>query len=321
MKKIAFFLLVCLLLTGCSSQPQAAASDTGLQVVATLFPQYDFARAVAGELAQVTLLLPPGMESHSYEPTPADILAVQECDLFLYLGGESDAWVDTILSAAEPTGRTFKLMDCVDLLEEETVEGMAEEPGHDHDHDHEDGFGVGEVREMDEHVWTSPKNAMRIVQKLCDALCRLDPENADDYQANTASYLASLTSLDEEFSDVTANASRHTIVFGDRFPFRYFADAYGLDYYAAFPGCSSESEASAKTLSFLIDKINKEQIPVVFHTELSNEKMTDCICEATGAKKLLLHSCHNVSKDDFENGATYLSLMEQNVAALKEALN
>ena len=162
---------------------------------------------------------------------------------------------------------------------------------------------------------------MRIVQKLCDSLCRLDPEHADDYQANTASYLASLTSLDEEFSDVTTNASRHTIVFGDRFPFRYFADAYGLDYYAAFPGCSSESEASAKTLSFLIDKINEEQIPVVFHTELSNEKMTDSICEATGAKKLLLHSCHNVSKDDFENGATYLSLMEQNVAALKEALN
>ena len=195
-----------------------------------------------------------------------------------------------------------------------------DEDSHDHDedsHDHEDESHG----EQDEHVWTSPKNAMRIVQKLCDALCRLDPENADDYQANTASYLASLTSLDEEFSDVTANASRHTIVFGDRFPFRYFADAYGLDYYAAFPGCSSESEASAKTLSFLIDKINEEQIPVVFHTELSNEKMTDCICEATGAKKLLLHSCHNVSKDDFENGATYLSLMEQNVAALKEALN
>lgn len=237
--------------------------------------------------------------------------------------------METILDSVDTSNKeVVTLMDCVDTVAEETVEGM-ETHGHAHDHEDEDTDHDEDSHdhedeshgEQDEHVWTSPKNAMRIVQKLCDALCRLDPENADDYQANTASYLASLTSLDEEFSDVTANASRHTIVFGDRFPFRYFADAYGLDYYAAFPGCSSESEASAKTLSFLIDKINEEQIPVVFHTELSNEKMTDCICEATGAKKLLLHSCHNVSKDDFENGATYLSLMEQNVAALKEALN
>ena len=298
--------------------------------------QYDFLRAIGGDHLDLHMLLSPGAESHSFEPTPGDMITVSECDLFVYVGGDSDAWVETILDSVDTSNKeVVTLMDCVDTVAEETVEGMEthghahdhededtdhDEDSHDHDedsHDHEDESHG----EQDEHVWTSPKNAMRIVQKLCDALCRLDPENADDYQANTASYLASLTSLDEEFSDVTANASRHTIVFGDRFPFRYFADAYGLDYYAAFPGCSSESEASAKTLSFLIDKINEEQIPVVFHTELSNEKMTDCICEATGAKKLLLHSCHNVSKDDFENGATYLSLMEQNVAALKEALN
>lgn len=328
-----------LLLTGCAGSSKETADsqeNTKLSAVATIFPQYDFLRAIGGDHLDLHMLLSPGAESHSFEPTPGDMITVSECDLFVYVGGDSDAWVETILDSVDTSNKeVVTLMDCVDTVAEETVEGMEthghahdhededtdhDEDSHDHDedsHDHEDESHG----EQDEHVWTSPKNAMRIVQKLCDALCRLDPENADDYQANTASYLASLTSLDEEFSDVTANASRHTIVFGDRFPFRYFADAYGLDYYAAFPGCSSESEASAKTLSFLIDKINEEQIPVVFHTELSNEKMTDCICEATGAKKLLLHSCHNVSKDDFENGATYLSLMEQNVAALKEALN
>ena len=205
------------------------------------------------------MLLSPGAESHSFEPTPGDMITVSECDLFVYVGGDSDAWVETILDSVDTSNKeVVTLMDCVDTVAEETVEGM-ETHGHAHDHEDEDADHDEDSHdhedeshgEQDEHVWTSPKNAMRIVQKLCDALCRLDPENADDYQANTASYLASLTSLDEEFSDVTTNASRHTIVFGDRFPFRYFADAYGLDYYAAFPGCSSESEASAKTLSFL----------------------------------------------------------------------
>lgn len=307
-----------LLLTGCAGSSKETADsqeNTKLSAVATIFPQYDFLRAIGGDHLDLHMLLSPGAESHSFEPTPGDMITVSECDLFVYVGGDSDAWVETILDSVDTSNKeVVTLMDCVDTVAEETVEGM-ETHGHAHDHAHE-SHG-----EQDEHVWTSPKNAMRIVQKLCDSLCRLDPEHADDYQANTASYLASLASLDEEFSDVTATASRHTIVFGDRFPFRYFADTYGLDYYAAFPGCSSESEASAKTLSFLIDKIKEEQIPVVFHTELSNEQMTDSICEATGAKKLLLHSCHNVSKDDFESGATYLSLMEQNVSALKEALN
>ncbi|RHV11839.1 zinc ABC transporter substrate-binding protein [Blautia sp. OM06-15AC] len=341
-----------LLLTGCAGSAKETADSTEnekLSAVATIFPQYDFLRAIGGDHLDLHMLLSPGAESHSFEPTPGDMITVSECDLFVYVGGDSDAWVETILDSVDTSNKeVVTLMDCVDTVAEETVEGMEthghahdheDEDAHDHEdedadhedvHDHEDEDTHDESShdhaheshgEQDEHVWTSPKNAMRIVQKLCDSLCRLDPEHADEYQANTASYLASLASLDEEFSDVTAIASRHTIVFGDRFPFRYFADTYGLDYYAAFPGCSSESEASAKTLSFLIDKIKEEQIPVVFHTELSNEQMTDSICEATGAKKLLLHSCHNVSKDDFESGATYLSLMEQNVSALKEALN
>ena len=186
---------------------------TKLSAVATIFPQYDFLRAIGGDHLDLHMLLSPGAESHSFEPTPGDMITVSECDLFVYVGGDSDAWVETILDSVDTSNKeVVTLMDCVDTVAEETVEGM-ETHGHAHDHEDEDADHDEDSHdhedeshgEQDEHVWTSPKNAMRIVQKLCDALCRLDPENADDYQANTASYLASLTSLDEEFSDVTAN--------------------------------------------------------------------------------------------------------------------
>ncbi len=179
----------------------------------------------------------------------------------------------------------------------------------------------GDEVEYDEHVWTSPKNAMLIVQKLCDHLCQIDPANAEDYKSNTNAYIAKLTELDKKFQDVVSNAKRKEIIVGDRFPFRYFADAYGLTYYAAFPGCSTDTEASAATIAFLNDKVKKDKIPVVFHIELSNEQVCNSICEATGAKSELLNAVHNVTKDDFEAGATYMSLMEHNVEVLKEALN
>ncbi|MGN0313430.1 MAG: metal ABC transporter substrate-binding protein [Fusicatenibacter sp.] len=323
-----------LLAVGCGTSSESTlvpseSSGQKITAVATIFPQYDFLRQIGGEYLDLHMLLSPGAESHSFEPTPGDMITVSECDLFVYIGGDSDAWVDTILDSIDSSSMEIvTLMDCVDTVAEETVEGME---SHGHSHDHEDSerdeahdtdeHEAGHEVEQDEHVWTSPANAIRIVQKLCDALCRIDPDHAEEYQRNTDDYIAQLEILDDEFQNVIDHAARRTIICGDRFPFRYLADAYGLDYYAAFPGCSSESEASARTISFLIDKIEEEQIPVVFHTELSNEKMTDCICEATGAKKLLLHSCHNLSKDDFENGATYLGLMKQNVTALKEALN
>ena len=179
-------------------------------------------------------------------------------------------------------------------------------------HDHE--------AELDEHVWTSPQNAKAIVQKISDTLAGIDPANAAAYKKNAAAYLDQLDKLDKAFRDVVKGAARKTLVFGDRFPFRYFADAYGLNYYAAFPGCSTETEASAATVAFLINKVKNEKIPVVFHIELSNEQMTDTICEATGAKKLLLHAAHNISRDDFQKGVTYIDIMTANVSALKEAL-
>jgi zinc transport system substrate-binding protein len=204
--------------------------------------------------------------------------------------------------------RIIKLMDAVDVVEEETVEGMEEEE------EEEEGASY------DEHIWTSPKNAVRIVQAIADALCDRDKANASIYRQNAAAYIAKLNELDAAFQAVVDSAKRKTIVFGDRFPFRYFADRYGLDYYAAFPGCSTETEPSAATVAFLINKIKVESIPVIFHIELSNERMADTIAGETGAKKRLFHAVHNISKRDFDRGVTYLELMTRNVDVLREAL-
>lgn len=328
------------------SDNNRAASDENAQgeklsVVTTIFAPYDFVRAITGEQADITMLLPPAAESHTFEPTTKDIFTIQNCDVFIYIGGESDAWVEAVLSSEEiakaiEDGRmkVVTLMDCVDVVEEEIVEGMQEEEAHTEDeavHDehedeavHEEGESAHEHEEgevvYDEHIWTSPKNAKLIVQKISSTLCEADEKNRSLYEQNTASYLAELDQLDADFQAVVEGAARNTVVFGDRFPFRYFTDAYGLTYFAAFPGCSTETEPSAQTVAFLIDKVKAEKIPVVFHAELSNQKMAHTISEATGAKVLLLHACHNISRDDFLGGVTYIDLMKQNVQTLKEAL-
>lgn len=307
--------LLAIGLTACGQSTVQEADDGKLQVVATIFPAYDFARAAGGDLADVTLLLPPGAESHSYEPTPADILAVQNCDLFIYLGGESDSWVDTILGSVDRTGATMRMVDCVELLEEETVEGMQAEPGHDHeDHD------LGEVKEIDEHVWTSPVNAAAITRAIGEKLAELDPEHAAAYRDGAADYAGEIDQLDQDFRDFFATAPRKTIVFGDRFPIRYFAEEYGLEYYAAFPGCSTQTEPSAATIAFLTEKVETERIPTVWYIEFSNHLVADSIAEATGAKTALFHSCHNVSQEDLDAGATYVSLMRGNLERLRENL-
>ena len=324
-KLLPLLLGLTLLLAGCAAPAEEPEEDDGrLRVVATVFPAYDFARQAAGDLAEVTLLLPPGMESHSYEPTPADILAVQECDLFLCLGGESDAWVDTILSAVEPQGEILRMMECVELLEEETVAGMQEAPGHDHDHDHEeepaDGFAVGEVVGLDEHVWTSPRNAAAITRAIGEALADIDPAHAGAYRTNAAAYAAELDALDGAFEDFFAGVEDPVLVFGDRFPLRYFAERYGIEYYAAFPGCSTQTEPSAATIAFLTEKVETEHIGTVWYIEFSNHRVADSIAEAAGAGTSLFHTCHNVTQAELDGGATYLSLMEGNLERLQTAL-
>ena len=319
MKKILPLLLsLCLLLTGCGQA--APEQEPGrLRIVTTVFPAYDFARAAAGALADVELLLPPGTESHSYEPTPADILAVQDCDLFIYLGGESDEWVETILDAVEPRGEQLRMIDCVPLLEEELVEGMQAEIGHDHEHGHDEeehSHGEGEVTGLDEHVWTDPANAAAITRTIGERLSALDEVHGDTYRSAAEDYADKLEGLDREFTEFFAE-DRGPMVFGDRFPLRYFAAAYGVEYYAAFPGCGTQTEPSAATVAFLTEKVRREQLPVVWYIEFSNHLVADSIAEAAGAETALFHTCHNVSRRELENGATYVSLMEGNLKTLR----
>ena len=316
LKRLPLLLAALLLLTGCT-----APTDTDeLTVIATAFPAYDFARQIAGDTAQIRMLLSPGAEAHSYEPTPRDMIDIQNCDLFIYAGGENEAWVTDMLSSLEiDQSKVIAMLDIVDPLREETVEGMESDHHHHHDescdHDHHP-----DTEGYDEHVWTSPKNAALITWEITDKLCDIDPVNASLYTSRCVDYQHQLTRLDLQFQEVVSNAKRRTMVFADRFPVRYFTEEYGLEYFAAFPGCSADTEPSAATIAFLIDKVKEQNIPVVFSIELSNGRLAAAIAEATGAKVLTFTSCHNLTRDEFESGATYISLMEQNLANLQEAL-
>ena len=285
MKKIICLILsvmlIVVMLCACDiSDSNGNGDGKKVSVITTIFPSYDFARQVGGENVDLTMLIKPGMESHNYDPTPQDIIKIQECDLFIYTGGESDEWVKDILeSGDEQPKKTLALMDCVDIVQEDTVEGMTAQQ--------EEGDEI----EYDEHVWTSPKNALTISKKISEALIELDPENENTYKKNTNNYAKELSVLDNEFAEVVDNGKRR---------FRYMP--------------------SAATVSFLIDKVQEKKIPVVFTIEFSNGKVADTICEATGVKKLEMHSCHNVTQEDFDKGITYVSLMRENLGNLREAL-
>ena len=313
MKRIfALCMLTVLLLTGCT-QGKKTESTSGEErpvIVATIFPLYDFARQVAGDRATVKMLLAPGMEVHSYDPSPKDILTVQHSSLFLYIGGESDAWVDRVTSAMDkPETAVLRLMDSVDCLEEEAGTGMRQRKAD------------GEESEYDEHIWTSPVNAVRMVEAIRDRLCQMYPGDAEAFRQNAADYIEKLQQLDTDFSTAVAAADRKELLFGDRFPFRYFVERYGLTYSAAFPGCSAETEPSAETVASLIDRIRTQKIPVIFYLELSNHRVADVLAESTGAKTRMFHSCETVTQTEFDSGATYLSIMYQNLENLKEALS
>ena len=320
MKKVFAGIVAALMLLSCCGCSAARPSESGkLQVVCSLFPYYDFVRAIGGEHVSPTLLIPAGRETHSFEPTPLDVITVSRADIFIYNGGEGEYWVEEILGAAgEQISQTVRMMDHIEALEEELVEGM---DGHEHEHEHEhtEDEHHHEIT-YDEHIWTSPVGAKELCRAICDALCRADSAHAADYQSNLESYLSELDRLDAAFRDVIADARRCTLVFGDRFPLLYFCKTYGLDYRAAFHGCAGDTEPSLATLKYLIDKVRDEDIPVVYTIELSSRKIADAIAETTGAAVGQLHSCQNVTRKEFDDGATYLSLMWQNVAALKEGL-
>lgn len=309
-------LLLCLLLAGfaagCTAAPAVPVQSERLQIVATIFPPYDFARQLGGELVEVTMLAAPGTEAHDYVPSLAELNAIAQCDLFLYIGGETDAWAqDALDSLGDAAPASLALTELVSPVAACTLEGLQ------HDHDHDDHAPADET---DEHVWTSPKNAMTICDGIAAALEQVDPDHAADYAANLSNYQAQLAKLAADFAAVMDGSVRQTVVFAERFPFRHLAAELGLTCYAAFEGCSSDTEPSLATMAFLTEKIQTEQLPVVFYIEFSTQTVADTLCTATGAEKLQLHSCHNVSQTDFDAGVTYLSLMQQNVENLRIAL-
>ena len=306
---LAFALFLSL--TGCAAERRP--DDGKLQVVCTLFPYYDFVRQIGGDDVDVTLLITAGREVHSFEPTPLDAIRLSEADVFIYNGGESEAWVEDLLDAAgEHIGTVLAMMDHADVLAEEIQEGM--QVREEEEDDEDDGI------EYDEHIWTSPVIAKELCRVIGRALADADPSHADAYQARLDAYLLQLEELDRDFREVTASARRTTLIFGDRFPLLYFCRTYGLDYRAAFHGCSGDTEPSLATLKYLINKVEDEHIPVVYTIELSSQKIARAIADTTGAKVLTFQSCQTLSRADFNAGETYLSLMRRNLDALKEGL-
>lgn len=325
------------LLAGCGKQNEPAASDeTRLRVVTTIFPEYDWVREILGDKAdnaEVTMLLDNGADLHSYQPTADDIVKISECDLFIYVGGESDDWVDDALkNAANKNMKVVNLLEALgdSVKTEEVVEGMQEEK-HDHDHDHEDADEHDDAKEhdheeeaeYDEHVWLSLKNAQTLCSAISGVLQQIDPDNKDTYAANASAYIKKLSALDADYQAAVNAATRKTVLFGDRFPFRYLAEDYGLRYYAAFAGCSAESEASFESISFLAGKVDELNLPCVLTIEGVQHKIAETIVRNTAAKNqkvLTMDSMQSTTSKDVANGTTYLSVMEQNLSVLKEAL-
>lgn len=322
MRKITSLLLVvvmCISLCGC--QKATEENNNKLNIVTTMFPYYDITRAVIGDVEGIGLemAVAPGQDSHSFEPTPAEIIKMEEADLFIYNGGEIETWVDTVLESFEGSDQVQ-----VEMMEtaEDIILMCAEEhsyaenshfkhshEGHNHEHN-----------EVDPHIWTSPVNAIIITQTICKTLSQLMPEAAEEFKKNANNYVAELKGIDTEFRYIVDSAEHKKLVFADQFPLVYFTEEYGLECHAAFPGCGHDMEPSVKDVCELIDIIKEDNIQAVFHLELSSEKVADAICEDTGAVKLQFNSCHNVSQKQFDDGVTYVDLMWENVESLKQAV-
>ena len=380
---LAVFLGASVFLSGCGPAEgsqgafDASSEENGkLKVAVTLFPYYDFVRQIAGDQVDLQMVIPAGMDSHSFEPTPADIRTIQHADVLISNGGTMEHWLEDTLGALDTSNMTIvTMMDYVDTVEEEIVEGM-EDAEHDHDHDHVhshtdsddhdhshetpeehaahaqevddhdhsgetpeehaahaqetddhdhsdyvDHDGHEETIEYDEHIWTSPVNAMKLVDVIGETLAEADPAHAEVFRLGAENYKKELEEIDAGFREVSRNRKRNMIVMGDKFPFRYLADEYQLDYRAAFSGCSSDTEPSVKTIAYLIDKVKEEQIPVVYYLELSSHRVSEIIGEETGAEPLLLHSCHNVTRAQFDSGITYAELMRQNIENLRKGID
>lgn len=340
-KKIFGLILAgAVLITGCTAKTEK--KDKGdntkgkLKVVTTIFPEYDITRAIAKDKVDLELMIKPGVDVHSFTPTPQDIKTVQNSNIFVYGGTEHDKWVENLTKSIDMKNKkVVKLVDGIQQLEEESVDGMKHEHHHDdekedehshahkhekeekHSHDHENESD----KELDPHYWTSPKNAIQMAKTVTNALVEKDPGNAEFYKENAKNYIKQLEDVDKELHDVVDKAKIKKVVIADRFPFRYLFKDLGLEYRALFSGCSVESTASAGQIKKMVDYVKENKIPVVYHIEMGKGELAETVAKNSGAKVKLLHSIHTVTKEDFDKGTTYIDLMKQNVEALKEGLN
>lgn len=303
-RRIIYILLLLFLVLSCSRDSKSAK-----EIIAIDFPSYDVARTLLEDDSRIALLLPPGSESHHYEPTPKDMIALSKAKLVIYTGGESEEWVDSVLESMDKTIPTFKLIDSVELLVDEEKEGMSLRR---HNHDEE---------EIDEHVWTSIENEISIAKALSDVLMDIYDDSSDTIESNRDRYISELKELDSRIRNVVENAKHDTLIFASRFPFRYFVEEYGLDYYAAFPGCAEETEPSASTIAFLIGRIKELGIGYVLDIEFGSPLMAKVIAQECGIEVRRLNSMHNITRDAFLSGANYISIMEENLKVLEEVLN
>jgi len=340
-KKIFGLILAgAVLITGCTAKTEK--KDKGdntkgkLKVVTTIFPEYDITRAIAKDKVDLELMIKPGVDVHSFTPTPQDIKTVQNSNIFVYGGTEHDKWVENLTKSIDMKNKkVVKLVDGIQQLEEESVDGMKHEHHHDdekedehnhahkhekeekHSHDHENESD----KELDPHYWTSPKNAIQMAKTVTNALVEKDPGNAEFYKENAKNYIKQLEDVDKELHDVVDKAKIKKVVIADRFPFRYLFKDLGLEYRALFSGCSVESTASAGQIKKMVDYVKENKIPVVYHIEMGKGELAETVAKNSGAKVKLLHSIHTVTKEDFDKGTTYIDLIKQNVEALKEGLN
>ncbi|MBR5527765.1 MAG: zinc ABC transporter substrate-binding protein [Clostridia bacterium] len=304
-KYFAVLLALVSVFTACSCMREENPENGKIKVVATLFPQYDFARQIAGDKAEVSLLLPLGADSHSFDPSIRDLMKIKESDVFIYTGDAMENWASGFISALSEDCEILDVSGAVELL---CVDGHS----HSHGEEHTDA---------DPHIWTSPENAVLITTHILSAMCNADPENAEYYQKNATAYIGQLTKLDDDIREVVDSSANKKLYFGGKFSFLYFTEHYGLEYMSLYDSCSESAEPGAKRLTEMVNEMTENSIPAILYPELSEPKAARAVSERTGAKPLLFHSCHNLSVDDFSAGKTYISIMYENLENLKEALS
>lgn len=332
-KKVILLLIAILIVVGIGvaivlggKKNEEKSDDKKIKVVASNFASYDFLRAIIGDNKKIELsfLLGPGKEAHSYDPTAKDLIKIQDADLFVYIGGEMEQWSDKVLASLDSNNKEIVcIADFVDTIEEKEVDGAEEEEEHEHEHDDDEGAEHEHEHEegaFDEHIWTSPKNAIKMIKKLESSMEKIDSENSNKYKENADKYIAKINDVDSKIKDIVDNKVRDRLIFADKMPMQYFIDYYDLKVSAAFNGCSSETDPSAKTIAYLQNKVKEEKIPVVLYIELNPGTVAKTIADETGAKAMQIQTLHNVTLDDFNNGETWVSLMERNVDVLKKAL-